>query len=98
MPLVSLSPSDYQPSAPDQKDFGIGVVGCGGIVRGAHLPAYRQFGYRVAGCCDINPEAVRAVQEEFGIPFGTTNVDDLIHRDDVQIIDLAVHASVRRAV
>jgi predicted dehydrogenase len=93
-----LSPSDYQPAPPENRDFGIGVVGCGGIVRAAHLPAYRDFGYRVAGCCDINPEAVRAAQEQFHIPFGTANVDELIHRDDVQIIDLAVHASIRREV
>jgi predicted dehydrogenase len=96
MPI--LSPSDYQPTAPERHDYGIGLVGCGGIARGAHLPAYRQFGYRVVGCCDIDPEAVRAVQEQFGVPFGTTRVEELIHRDDVEIIDLAVHASVRRQV
>jgi predicted dehydrogenase len=93
-----LSPSDYQPTPPERKDYGIGIVGCGGIVRGAHLPAYQQFGYTVAGCCDINPEAVRTVQEQFGIPFGTTHVEELIYRDDIRIIDLAVHASVRREV
>ena len=54
-----LSLADYRPTPPAQKDYGIGIVGCGGIVRHAHLPAYRQFGYRVTGCCDIDPEAVR---------------------------------------
>jgi predicted dehydrogenase len=93
-----LSPSDYQPAPPEKKDYGIGIVGCGGIVRGAHLPAYRQFGYRVTGCCDIDGDAVRALREQFDIPFGTTSVEELIHRDDVEIIDLAVHASVRREV
>ena len=93
-----LSPSDYQPSAPDGKELRIGIVGCGGIARAAHLPAYRDFGYNVTGCCDINPDAVRSVQEQFGIPFGTTRVEELVHRDDVDIIDLAVHASVRREV
>jgi len=98
MPLLQLSPQDYQPSPPEQKEYGIGIVGCGGIMRGAHLPAYRQFGYRVVGCCDLDPEAVRTVQDQFEIPFGTTRAEDLIYRDDVQIIDLAVHASVRREV
>src|SRR3712207_2708099 len=93
-----LLPVDYQPAPPEKKDYGVGIVGCGGIVRGAHLPAYRQFGYRVTGCCDIDPEAVRTVQEQFEVPFGTTAVEELIHREDVQIIDLAVHASVRRDV
>lgn len=93
-----LTPSDYQPTAPQKKDYGIGIVGCGGIVRHAHLPAYRQFGYRVVGCCDINPEAVRAAQEQFEIPFGTTEIEELIARDDVEILDVAVHAKVRREV
>jgi predicted dehydrogenase len=91
-----LSPHDYQPTAPERHDYGIGLVGCGGIARGAHLPAYRQFGYRVVGCADVNADSVRAVQEEFGVPFGTMDVDELIHRDDVEIIDLAVPANVRR--
>ena len=93
-----LSPLDYQPTPPDKRDYGIGVVGCGGIVRHAHLPAYRQFGYRVTGCCDIDPAAVNAVQAQFDVPFRTTAVEELIYRDDVEIIDLAVHASVRREV
>lgn len=93
-----LTPADYQPTPPEKKDYGIGIVGCGGIVRHAHLPAYRQFGYRVTGCCDIDPAAVAAVRDGFDVPFGTTDVEELVHRDDVEIIDLAVHASVRRAV
>ena len=34
-----LSPPDYQPSAPPRKDYGIGIVGCGGIggILAAHL-------------------------------------------------------------
>src|SRR6186713_756508 len=93
-----LTPSDYQPAPPDKKDYGIGVVGCGGIMRGAHLPAYQQFGYRVVACCDVDPAAVRAVQEQFAVPFGTTRVEELLARPEVEIVDLAVHASVRRQV
>lgn len=95
MKTIELKPEEYQPKPPEKKDYGIGIVGCGGIVRGAHLPAYRQFGYKVVGCCDINPEAVRIAQEQFGVPFGTTNLDELLARPEVDIIDLAVHANQR---
>lgn len=91
-----LRPADYQPTAPEKHDYGIGVVGCGGIMRGAHLPAYRNFGYRVVGCADLEREAVRHVRERFDIPFGVTNPLELAEREDVEIIDLAVPASVRR--
>lgn len=95
---VDLKPEEYQPQPPAKHDYGIGLIGCGGIARGAHLPAYQQFGYRVVGCCDIDPEAVRTVQERFGVPFGTTRVEELLQRPEVEIIDLAVHANVRRQV
>ncbi|HEX6971368.1 MAG TPA: Gfo/Idh/MocA family oxidoreductase [Limnochordia bacterium] len=95
MRTVELDPSEYQPRPPAQRDFGIGIVGCGGIAQSAHLPAYRRFGYRVVACCDIRPEAAEAARNAFGIPFATTDIDALLARDDVEIVDLAVHASQR---
>jgi hypothetical protein len=56
---MNLSYSDYFPHPPADKHFGIGVVGCGGIVRGAHLPAYKAAGYRVVICCDVFEAAAR---------------------------------------
>jgi predicted dehydrogenase len=95
MKTIDLRPSDYQPTAPEQKDYGIGTIGCGGIVRGAHLPAYQKFGYRVVAVCDLIEENVRQAQERFGIPRGTTRFEDLLKDEEVQIIDLAVHATQR---
>ena len=40
MKIVALHPSDYLPRPPERKDYGIGFIGCGGIVLGSHLPAY----------------------------------------------------------
>src|SRR6266550_618804 len=96
MPILDLNPSEYQPQPPEKRDYGIGLIGCGGIARGAHLPAYRQFGYNVVACCDVNEPAMRQAQAEFEIPFGTTEVDALLARPEVQIVDLAVHATQRR--
>src|SRR5690606_29270394 len=45
---------DHQPRFPDpSRRPGIGIVGCGGIVRGAHLPAYTKYGLRVVGVYDV---------------------------------------------
>ncbi len=96
-----LRTEDYRPAPPPEavsNRFGIGVVGCGGIMRGAHLPAYRAFGYRVTACCDVAPEAARGAAAQFGIPFWTTDLDALLQRPDVDVIDLAVHAAQRRPV
>ncbi len=91
-----LHPEEYQPRPPAQHDFGIGLIGCGGIARGAHMPAYQQFGYSVVACCDVDETAARSAKAEFAIPFATTNVDALLARSDVEIVDLAVHANQRR--
>lgn len=97
MPLIDLRPEEYRPRPPENAAaFGIGLVGCGGIARGAHLPAYRQFGYRVVACCDVREEAALAAQREFGIPFATTRLEELLARPEVTIVDLAVHAHQRR--
>ena len=94
----SISPADYLPQPPRHKDYGIGIIGCGSIVRGAHLPAYRAWNYKVAACCDINEAAARQTAEEFSIPFYTTRVEEVLDREDVEILDLAVHGAIRRQV
>ena len=94
----SLSPEDYIPQPPENTDFGIGVVGCGSIVQGAHLPAYQAWKLRVVACCDLNPDAAKAAAQKFDIPFHTTRIEEVLDHPGVDILDLAVHASVRLQV
>jgi len=94
-----LSPADYRPAPPPPEvvgRYGIGIVGCGGIVRHAHLPAYRALGYRVVAACDVVEQHARAAAAEFNIPFVTTDLDALLAHPGVDVIDLAVHAGQRR--
>ena len=86
MTHLELRPEEYQPQPPERRDYGIGLIGCGGIARGAHLPAYRQAGYRVVACCDLDEQAMRQAQTGFEIPFGTTDVDALLAHPDVEIV------------
>jgi predicted dehydrogenase len=96
--MLDLRPEDYRPAPPPKEiveQYPIGVVGCGGIMRGAHLPAYRTFGYRVLAACDVVEENARRAAEQFGIPRSTTRLDDLLDDPQIQVIDLAVHAAQR---
>ena len=95
MKTVELQPSDYLPGPPEKKDYGIGFIGCGGIVLGSHLPAYRNCGYNVVAACDVDKGRLGEAQEQFGIPKVTQRIDDILENEDVQIIDLAVHAKQR---
>ncbi len=44
------------------------IVGAGGIVRDAHLPAYRQAGIPVKGVTDVDPERRAGLAKDFDIP------------------------------
>ena len=90
-----LLPEDYLAQPPSQAALGIGIVGCGSIVRQAHLPAYRAWKLPVVACCDLNSQVAGEVAHDFSIPFHTSRLDELLDREEVQIVDLAVHAAIR---
>jgi predicted dehydrogenase len=50
------------------KPHPIVIIGAGGIVRTAHVPAYRRLSYPVAGIFDINPDAAKQTAATFEIP------------------------------
>ena len=53
MNLATFDIDDRIP-LPPKSDYGIGIVGCGGIVNYAHLPAYRAAGLNVVAAFDTN--------------------------------------------
>ena len=64
-PLLDL---DYKPHLPPKIDYGIGIVGCGGIVNYAALPTYRKHKLNVVACYDVRHEAAEKTAREFDIP------------------------------
>jgi predicted dehydrogenase len=44
------------------------IIGAGGIVRTAHIPAYKRIGLPIAGLFDIDQEAATATAAQFAIP------------------------------
>jgi len=54
------------------------VVGAGGIVRDAHLPAYVKAGFPVAALVDLVPERARELAERYGVPAVHDSVADAV--------------------
>ncbi|MFM2082349.1 MAG: hypothetical protein RL380_1040 [Verrucomicrobiota bacterium] len=54
------------------------IVGAGGIVRDAHLPAYRLAGFEVAGICDLNCARAVELAAQFGIKKVCADVRELV--------------------
>lgn len=44
------------------------IIGAGGIVRDAHLPAYARAGLPVAGCTDVDAARAEALRADFALP------------------------------
>jgi predicted dehydrogenase len=69
------------------------VIGAGGIVHDAHLPAYRKAGFPVAGLVDVNRERAEALAKEFAIPFCGTSIAEAVRRAPKDaVFDVAVPA------
>jgi len=66
--------------------IGIGFIGCGGIHR-AHAPHVVEHPDAFIACAmDVNEEAVTKHQEDYGTECGTTSMEELLARDDVDAV------------
>lgn len=80
----------YQP----QKNISICIIGAGGIINDAHLPAYEIAGYKVAGIFDINQEKAKVLAEKFNIQKVYANLDEAIaSSNELTIYDIALPAT-----
>jgi predicted dehydrogenase len=97
---MSLDPFQlaYQPTLPPKHDYGIAVIGCGGITTNAHLPIYRRNGLNVVGCFDVRREQAEAFARQFSIPKVYASIDEILEDRNVQIIDIAVPATEQLAI
>ncbi|NGQ95768.1 Gfo/Idh/MocA family oxidoreductase [Brevibacillus sp. SYP-B805] len=81
---------EYLPRLPEKKEYGIGIVGSGFIVKECHLPAYREAGYRVVGITSRNVNNAKRTADEFGIPQVYENVQEMLADPDIEVVDIAV--------
>ena len=65
------------------------IVGAGGIVNDAHLPAYRASGFPVAGLFDVDPLRAQATARTHGVERVFPSLEDALAVRDA-IFDLAV--------
>ena len=42
-------------------------IGAGGIIRNAHIPAYKKLNLNIAGVYDLNPETAKTLAKDFNI-------------------------------
>jgi predicted dehydrogenase len=74
---------------------GIALVGCGGVARNGHLPAYAKHGFRVVGLHDRTPSRAEELAREFAVPRVFATLDDALADPEVEILDVATRVDGR---
>lgn len=73
----------------------IGICGAGGIVDGAHLPAYTKAGLEVVAIFDTDHAKAQDVAKRHGIPTVYKTLAELLADPKAEIVDIAVPAAAQ---
>jgi predicted dehydrogenase len=75
-------------------DSAIIIIGAGGIVQHAHLPAYKKAGYPIKGIFDTDTKKAEKAAADFGIPRVYRTMEEAVAAaDGSSIFDIAIPAS-----
>lgn len=77
-----------------EKKISICIIGAGGVVNDAHLPAYQIAGYTVDGIFDLNLDKAKTLADKFNIPNVFASVGEMVNKSTaLTIYDIALPAS-----
>lgn len=71
------------------RDVRVGIIGCGGIANGKHLPSLSKLeNVKLVAFCDIIKERAEKAAKEYGTEDAAVYTDyhDLIARDDIEVV------------
>jgi len=86
---------NYLPVLPRRRDFRIGCVGSGFIMRDCHLVAYRQAGFNPVAIASRTRGRAAEVAALHAIPRVHESIDDLLDDESIEVLDLAVPPDVQ---
>lgn len=66
----------------------IGLIGCGRISAHHFEAVASQPDAIIDACCDIIPERARAAAEKYSIPFWTSDYEEMLRRQDIDLISI----------
>jgi predicted dehydrogenase len=86
---------NYRPRLPQRRDWRIGCIGAGFIMRDCHLVAYRQAGFNPVAIASRHEETARAVASQHQIPKVYRHYEELLADPSIEILDIAVPPDVQ---
>ncbi|MGA2269835.1 MAG: Gfo/Idh/MocA family oxidoreductase [Bryobacteraceae bacterium] len=88
----------HMPPPPLRKDWRIGAIGAGFIMRDVQLPAYRKAGYSVVALAGKPLSQAREVAELRGIPRVYDTYQELLADPSIEVVDIAVPPDLQPGV
>jgi len=73
----------------------VAIVGAGGIVDGAHLPAYKKAGLDIVGITDVDLAKATDVASRHGIKKVYASLDEMLAESEATVFDIAVPADTQ---
>jgi predicted dehydrogenase len=89
---------NYLPRLPKRRDFRIGCIGAGFIMRDCHLLAYRAAGFHPIAITSRDPAKAKTVADQYGIPTVHPRMEDLLADSSLEVLDIAVPPDVQPSV
>ncbi len=86
------------PKLPKKKDYRIGIVGAGFIVRNCHLVAYQKVGFNPVAIFSRDMEKCKEVAELYQLEKTYTDWHELVDDESIEIIDIALPPHVQPEV
>jgi predicted dehydrogenase len=86
---------DFLPRLPRRKDFRIGCLGAGFIMRDCHLAAYRQAGFNPVAIASRDPEHARSVAQTYELSRSYASAEELFNDAAIEVLDIAVPPDVQ---
>ena len=75
-----------------RKTYKVGIIGLGGIAKGAHMTAYKRMdNVKVVALCDIVPEKIEAFKKRFDLPDDIpsfTDYHELLDMEGLDYVDI----------
>ena len=81
---------DHMPPPPIRKDWRIGAIGSGFIMREVQLAAYRKLGLNVAAITNRTIETAHEVAQAYGIPRVYDSYQELLQDPSIEVLDIAL--------
>jgi predicted dehydrogenase len=78
------------PILPVKKDFKIGCIGSGFIMKDCQIPAYKSAGFHVSCIASRSKDKAKEVALNHNIPVVYDSIDEMLEHGDFDILDIAV--------